>query len=92
MAIKYVTKESLLELNRRAIQNEKNRTLDDGFFDTLPDGGVRYPVMFHMTHNGEDFRVIIGVVTIGFKSCPDRISMVALDMDFADFNGLPCVE
>ena len=92
MAIKYFTKESLLELNRRAIQNEKNRTLDDGFFDTLPDGGVRYPVMFHMTHNGEDIRVIIGVVTIGFKSCPDRISMVALDMDFADFNGLPCVE
>ena len=83
MATKYVTKDLLLNLNERAIRNNKNRTLTDEFLGLLPDGSLRYPTM---SHNDFEVRAMIGVIV------DHQVQMVCLDIDLDDFNGIPAVE
>ena len=86
MATKYVTKDLLLNLNERAIRNNKNRTLTDEFLGLLPDGSLRYPIMFTMSHNDFEVRAMIGVIV------DHQVQMVCLDIALDAFNGIPAVE
>ena len=83
MATKYVTKDLLLMLNESAIRDKKNKTLTDEFFQTLPGGGIRYPIMFTMSHNDIDVRLVIGVIV------DHRVEMVSIDVEYEEFNGIP---
>lgn len=47
--IKYLTKELLDKVNKRAIANNYNRAVTQEFVDALPDD-LKFPIVFQMIH------------------------------------------
>ena len=75
--IRYLTKKTLIELNNKAIKNNKNRTLEPTLLDKLSDT-LKFPIVFSMVHNHCEIRA---VVQISGKSG----NSICLDLDFKDY-------
>ena len=75
--IRYLTKKTLIELNNKAIENKKNRTLEPNLLNKLSDT-LKFPIVFSMVHNFEEIRA---VVQISGKSG----NSICLDLDFKDY-------
>ena len=88
--IKYLTKSKLVELNDKAVKDNRNQSIDKKLIDNLPTwnklGNLRlYPVIFDMVHNDKEIRTMI---QLGDKEGAKGL----LDMSFRDFRLLPIVE
>ena len=75
--IRYLTKKTLIELNNKAIKNNKNRTLEPTLLDKLSDT-LKFPIVFSMVHNFEEIRAVIQISGKSGNS-------ICLDLDFKDY-------
>ena len=85
---KVVTVEELFALNKRAIKNRKNRSLDPTVLSSyLPndDPTMLCPVIFSMTHNDCEMRVV--VVVARDRNGTD-CQPIQLDIEFEDYENL----
>ena len=82
--IKYMTKDILRVLNKKAIDQKLNRSLVDDVFESIDDNEPNLPVVFSMVHNDVEMRVQLMFNRAGATGW--------LDMSFADYNALPAAE
>ena len=81
--IRYLTKKNLIELNDKAIKNNKNRTLEPSLLNKLSDT-LAFPIVFSMVHNDCEIRAVIQLSS-------DAGSTICLDVDFNDYDKIPNV-
>ncbi len=56
--VKYLTKDDIIEINRAAIRENRNRQLNEDFIESLPEDKF-YTIVYIMYHNKDEIRVEI---------------------------------
>ena len=72
--VNFMTYQDVKRINQRSIDEGRNRTITDEFFEDFPEDTC-FPVTFEMVHNDCEMRVILSYGN----------GHVALDMGFDDY-------
>ena len=80
--LRFITKDLLIEINNKAVEQRRQRSLIEKHVAELPD--LQYPILMVMTRQDYSIRVMI-LLTDG-KTFEHYVQ---LDMSFEDFGRLP---
>ena len=79
MARKYFTKEELIKLNKKSIEENRNRNLVESFVEKLPKN-IMFPIVIAFVHNEQEMRTVIIL--------DDKGNQGQLDISFKDYKSL----
>ena len=83
MARKYFTKDDLIKLNKKSIEEKRNRNLVESFVEKLPKN-IMFPVVIAFVHNDMEMRTVIIL--------DDKGNQGQLDISFKDYKSLNSME